>query len=95
MIDGAHPPSDKWRFTSIGYELGADEAHVWRASIDQPANVIAKLSPLLSKGEYQRAERFHRPADRRRFIAGLTETLQRPVMRTASGSFRIAACATS
>ncbi|MBO0862855.1 MAG: 4'-phosphopantetheinyl transferase superfamily protein, partial [Chloracidobacterium sp.] len=47
-----------------------DEAHVWRASLDQPANVIAKLAPLLSRDECHRAERFHRPADRRRFIAG-------------------------
>jgi 4'-phosphopantetheinyl transferase len=40
------------------------------ASLDQPSDVIAKLAPLLSEDEYQRAERFHPPADRRRFIAG-------------------------
>jgi 4'-phosphopantetheinyl transferase len=38
--------------------------------LDQPADMIAKFAPLLSHDEYQRAERFHRPSDRRRFIAG-------------------------
>jgi 4'-phosphopantetheinyl transferase len=48
----------------------ANDAHVWSASLDQPADMIAKLAPLLSQDEYQRAERFHRPTDRWRFIAG-------------------------
>jgi len=60
----------KWSLTFVGDELGADDAHVWRASLDQPADMIAKLAPLLSRREYQRAERFRRPADRRRFITG-------------------------
>lgn len=47
-----------------------NEAHVWRASLDQPSDIIAKLAPLLSPDEYQRARRFHQRADRRRFIAG-------------------------
>jgi len=51
MIDAAHTPIDKWRRTSVGYELGADEAHVWRASLDQPTDMIAKLAPLLSQDE--------------------------------------------
>jgi 4'-phosphopantetheinyl transferase len=70
MIDTAHTSNDKWSLASVGDELGADDAHVWRASLDQPAGMIAKLAPLLSQGEYQRAERFRRPTDRRRFIAG-------------------------
>jgi 4'-phosphopantetheinyl transferase len=55
---------------SVDDKLGVDEAHVWRASLDQPADLIAKLAPLLSRDEYHRAERFYRPADRRRFVAG-------------------------
>ena len=55
---------------STNSELGADDAHVWRASLDQPADVTAKLASLLSRDERQRAERFHRPIDRCRFIAG-------------------------
>src|SRR5215475_11314406 len=70
MIDADHTQIDKLSLTFVGVELGADDAHVWRASLDQPVDVIAKLAPLLSEDEYQRAERFHRPADRRRFIAG-------------------------
>ena len=70
MIDSVHTPIDKWSLTFVGDELGADGAHVWRVSLDQPANMIAKLAPLLSPDEYQKAERFHRPTDRRWFIAG-------------------------
>src|SRR5688572_1477810 len=70
MSDTEHTPIDKWDLTSVGDELGADEAHVWMASLDQPADLIAKLAPLLSEDERQRAERFHRPIDRWRFIAG-------------------------
>lgn len=70
MIDTAHTQIDKWGLASVGDELGADEAHVWRASLDQPATVIAKLAPLLSQDEYQRARRYYRPVDRDRFIVG-------------------------
>jgi 4'-phosphopantetheinyl transferase len=70
VTDTAHKPIDKWGRPFAGEELGADDAHVWRASLDQPADMIAKLAPLLSQEEYQRAQRFHRPADRLRFIAG-------------------------
>jgi hypothetical protein len=40
MIDAAHTPIDKWGLTSVGDELCADEAHVWSASINQPAHMI-------------------------------------------------------
>jgi 4'-phosphopantetheinyl transferase len=70
MIDTAHAPIDEWGLAPVNNELRADDVHVWRASLDRPADVIAKLAPLLSSDERQRAERFHRPTDRRRFIAG-------------------------
>jgi 4'-phosphopantetheinyl transferase len=70
MTDSVNTPIDEWGFTFVGDEFGADETHVWRASLDQPANMIARLAPLLSQDEYRRAERFHRPIDRQRFIAG-------------------------
>ncbi|MGH9754755.1 MAG: 4'-phosphopantetheinyl transferase superfamily protein [Blastocatellia bacterium] len=70
MVGAAQTSIDEWGFGSVGDELGADDAHVWRAALDQPAEMIAKLTPLLSRDEYQRAERFHRPTDRWRFIAG-------------------------
>src|SRR4029434_1524067 len=70
MIDTVHEPINEWEPATVNNELGEGEAHVWRASLDQPADMIAKFAPLLSHDEYQRAERFHRPSDRRRFIAG-------------------------
>jgi hypothetical protein len=59
MIDTAHTPSDKWSLTFVGEELAADDAHVWRVSLDQPADMIAKLAPLHSRDEYQIAERLN------------------------------------
>jgi 4'-phosphopantetheinyl transferase len=70
MIDTVHATINEWAHAPVENELGEGEAHVWRASLDQPADVIAQFAPLLSQDEYQRAERFHRPSDRRRFIAG-------------------------
>jgi 4'-phosphopantetheinyl transferase len=70
MIDTAHAPIDEWELACVNNELGADDVHVWRASLDQPTDMIAKLASLLSSDECQRAERFHRLTDRRRFIAG-------------------------
>jgi 4'-phosphopantetheinyl transferase len=59
-----------WNHSPDGIELGEGEAHVWRASLDQNANVIAHLATLLSQDEYRRAVRHRRPIDRDRFIAG-------------------------
>jgi 4'-phosphopantetheinyl transferase len=70
MIGAAHTPIDRLGLISTGDDLCADEAHVWMASLNQPANVIAKLAPLLSQDEYQRAMRYYRPVDRDRFIVG-------------------------
>jgi 4'-phosphopantetheinyl transferase len=70
MIDTAHAKISEWGPAPLNNELGEGEAHVWRASLDQPADMIAKFELCLSKDEYQKAERFHRPSDRRRFIAG-------------------------
>jgi len=70
MIDSVHAPINEWENAPVNNEFGEGEAHVWRALLDQPADMIARLAPLLSQEEYQRAKRFHRPSDRRRFIAG-------------------------
>jgi hypothetical protein len=35
MIDAANAPIDKWSLTFVGNELGADDAHVWRALLDR------------------------------------------------------------
>src|SRR5215475_2575475 len=70
MINATHAQIDEWRLTSGEDELGADEAHVWRVALDQSADVKAKLAPLLSQDERQRAMRFYRPADRDRYVVG-------------------------
>jgi 4'-phosphopantetheinyl transferase len=70
MIDAVYTPIDKWGLAPIVAALGADDVHVWRASLDHPEDTIARLARLLSQDEYQRAERFHRPTDCQRFIAG-------------------------
>jgi 4'-phosphopantetheinyl transferase len=62
--------TDDWNHTPDGGELGAGEAHVWRASLNQNAKIIANLAALLSEDEYKRAMRYRRPVDRDRFIAG-------------------------
>jgi len=59
-----------WNHSPDSIEIREDEAHVWRASLDQDAKVIAKLAALLSQDERQRAVRYHRPIDRDRFIVG-------------------------
>jgi hypothetical protein len=54
MMVASYMPIDTWNLASVGNDLGADEAHVWLASLNQSANTIAKLSKFLSQDEYQR-----------------------------------------
>lgn len=68
MIDNDF--ADEWDHSSDDFELGADEAHLWRASLNQEAHTIANLAALLSQDEYSKAMRYYRPADRDRYIAG-------------------------
>jgi transposase len=53
MIDAAHAPINEWEPAAVNNELGEGGAHVWRASLDQPADMLAKFAPRLSKDEYQ------------------------------------------
>lgn len=55
----------------------AGEVHVWGASLELPDAELTRLEPLLSAEERARADRFRRPADRRRFLAahGMLRTL--------------------
>jgi 4'-phosphopantetheinyl transferase len=68
MINNA--VADGWDRPSDDADLGADEVHVWRASLDQSAEAIANLAALLSQAESRRAMRYHRTADRDRFVVG-------------------------
>jgi len=50
------------------FNLAANEIHVWRADLEQPAAVVSDLAQLLSADEQTRAAGFHFERDRRRFI---------------------------
>jgi 4'-phosphopantetheinyl transferase len=61
-------------------ELLPDRADVWRIRVDLPVAIVNKLASTLSADEVRRADRFHFPADRQRYIAahgGLRDILAR------------------
>ena len=51
-------------------KLSRDDVHVWRATLDQPAEYVRQLAQSLSEDERLRAERFYFERDRSRFIVG-------------------------
>jgi 4'-phosphopantetheinyl transferase len=57
-----------WRSPPADLRLEDDDVHVWRASIDLPAQQVRELRCILTPDELERAERFHFPRDRNRFI---------------------------
>jgi 4'-phosphopantetheinyl transferase len=59
-VDWQSPPAD--------LAIEADEVHVWRIALDQPADVVERLSAALSADERARAERIMIDGPRRRFI---------------------------
>jgi 4'-phosphopantetheinyl transferase len=62
-----------------GWDLRADEVHVWRADLEEPVN--PELTSVFSKDERERASRFHFERDRRRFLNG------RYILRKLLGSY--------
>lgn len=60
MADGA----------SAGWTLPTGEVHVWRASLQRPPQVLARMRGLLAGDEQERAERFRFERDRSRYIVG-------------------------
>ena len=68
------------------------EVHVWRATLDQPAHLLAELERTLSDDEVARADRFRVEHGRRRYVAArgfLRDVLSRYLARPA-GSLRFA-----
>jgi 4'-phosphopantetheinyl transferase len=61
--------------------LPADEIHIWRASLDQPAEVVARLDTLLNGPEHERAARMRIERIRSRFVVG------RGLLRTLLGRY--------
>ena len=50
------------------FALQKGEVHVWRLSLDVPADCLRLLRDSIDENEAARADRFHREADRTRFI---------------------------
>ena len=59
-----------WQRACGNYELPADEVHVWRATLDQPQEVMEQFLQVLCAEERARAGKFHFEADRKRHIIG-------------------------
>src|SRR2546423_650551 len=57
-----------WQVPAEHPSLGSAEAHVWRASLEQPVRIVESLYRMLSPDERARANRFHFEKDRRHFI---------------------------
>lgn len=72
---GTTTPVGEWRSAPSGAsaespELLHDDVHVWRASIDLPAERFQQLARTLSEDERVRSEGFRFEDDRRRFVVG-------------------------
>ena len=59
----------RWQEPPANLALGADEVHVWRASLNQPHLTLQYLNGLLASEERERAARFHFERHRSHFIA--------------------------
>jgi 4'-phosphopantetheinyl transferase len=59
-----------WHHLLGDYELPPDEVHVWRATLDQPQEMMEWFLQTLSADEHARAHKFHFEADRKRHIIG-------------------------
>lgn len=60
----------QWCSPPKSLKLSSDDVHVWRATLDQPAEYVRQLKRSLSEDERLRAERFYFERDRSRFIVG-------------------------
>ena len=58
-----------WRSARGEECVGMGQIHVWRADLSMAAQAADNLEPLLADGERERAVRYPRQEDRRRFIA--------------------------
>lgn len=61
-------PLPSWPLPPAGITLGAEEVHVWRASLEVPESQILQLSALLSMDEQERARHYRFRHDQQRFV---------------------------
>src|SRR5271166_2742107 len=77
-----------WSIPAVGdLGLGADEIHVWRASLNLAPTVLRNFEATLAADENSRADRFVFPGDRDSFVAArgiLRELLGRYLKRSPS-----------
>lgn len=55
---------------NTGWTLPTNEVHVWRASLERPAQIVQRMRRLLSSDERDRADRYRFERDRSRYIVG-------------------------
>lgn len=58
----------QWHRAPSRPRLNGDEVHVWRVPLSRSAEEVASLRALLAEDEAARADRFHFPRDRARFV---------------------------
>jgi 4'-phosphopantetheinyl transferase len=73
--------SVEWVPAPAGLKLGAEDVHLWRASLDCDAPVLSRLETTLSPDELARANRFVFPIDRSHFVAA------RGILRELLGAY--------
>jgi 4'-phosphopantetheinyl transferase len=74
-------PEAGWRPAPDRPVLAAGEVHLWRATLDQPADRRAALARALTPDEVARADRFVQARDRARFVVA------RGVLRAILGRY--------
>lgn len=70
-----------WRSSPPGLILAGDDIHIWRGSLDQPADRAEAMWQTLSTDECRRADHFQFERDRWRFVVG------RGVLRSILGLY--------
>jgi 4'-phosphopantetheinyl transferase len=70
-----------WKAAPPEFSLSENEIAIWRASLDCEAAALRNLEATLSPDEISRADRFHFPRDRARFVAG------RGILRALLGAY--------
>lgn len=59
-----------WPFQGSPPRVGRDDVHLWRGYLDVVDSVVTHWASILSPDEQERADRFHSPLDRDRYITG-------------------------
>lgn len=60
--------SESWPLVDRVPSLGPQDVHVWQTCLDCDGTTVERLESTLSPAEIERANRFHQPRDRRRFV---------------------------